>query len=268
MKKLKQRILFCSAAETDFFKANLEFSYYPYSFFYWRLKQFKPSSLRDGVLQLVEANYLDKIIRNSTPLFRLTSRGRDQLLTFFPLSFGQKRVWDWIWRLALISSRQGKDNHLSQLRSLRKSLRELGFKKFSRGVYLTPLPVSKEVKQLAVDDLFKADIAVIESKKLLIGDSKQIAKKFWPVDQLVKDYLDLISKIKKMLKGLKKKKDLSNKEKNNFSLILNRLFTLLEKDPGLPKKVLPGDWPADQAKELFLKLALKISKLEKRQKLQ
>lgn len=266
MKVLKRKILFTLASEVDFFIKSEGFEYKPYGFIYWRLGDYQKSSIRDAVLQLVESGEIDKITRNGTPLFRLTSQGRDRLLSFFPISIGQRKVWDRIWRIAIISSKLKVQNS-KLIRNLRRGLRKLGFKKLSRGVYLTPLPISAKLREFLLENNLTAQIAVIESRKLLVGDDKQLAKQIWQLDSLVESYSQFVNRVKNLLSFFKKQKGLSKKEKKQFSFILNILFSLLETDPGLPKKLLPDDWPADVAREQFLKLALKIKVLENEQKL-
>jgi DNA-binding transcriptional regulator PaaX len=271
MRKLKQLILFTLSSEQDIFSWPDSFAYKNYAYLYWRLCQFSPSSIRDGVLKLCDSGEVDKIVRNNTPLYRLTSQGRDRLLSFFPISIGQRRVWDRIWRIALIkTSIKGKDKSLGrsdglqELREARNGLRELGFKKLASSVYITPLPVSVKTKDFCLKNQFiNAQIAVIESRKLIFGDDKQIAKNIWGLDLINKQYQDIISSIGKLLKAFKKKKMLSDKAKKEFSLILADYFSLLKKDPGLPKKLLEADWPGDLARERFLKLSLKAGDLEK-----
>jgi len=272
MKLLKQKILFILGSETDFLVKQDRFEYYPYQFFYWRLKNFQPSSVRDGVLQLIETGEVDKIVRNGVPFFRLTSQGRHRLLSFFTLSWGQKRVWDRKWKIAVIKKRKAKKAKLKtrktsvkEIRRIRIKLKKIGFKKLARGVYITPLPISQKINDFYLkDDFFSSKITVIESRRLLIGDNEQLAKDVWQLDLLLEEYKNFITKVNYLLASLKKQKSLTKQAKNEFFLILNFYFALLKKDPGLPKKLLSRDWPADLAKERFLKLALKIKKQESR----
>jgi DNA-binding transcriptional regulator PaaX len=260
MKLLKRKIIFSLASEIDFFKLNEGFSYYSYSFLYGRLINFRHSSIRDAILQLVKTGEVDKIVRNNFSFFRLTARGRERLLSFFPMSLGQKKVWDKIWRLVIFPTQPRFTQprgcpFVDNLRRLRRTVRQLGFKKLSRGVYLTPLPVSAKLRELLLEKDFSANIAVIESRRLILGDDKQLAKQIWPLDDLLKKYQNLINRMRVLLRRLKKQKRLTQEGKKQFLLIFNFFFTLLEKDPGLPRKLLASDWPADFAKELFFKLS-------------
>ncbi len=258
MKLLKRKILFTLASEVDFFSPRVDFDYYPYLFLYWRLKSFKKSSIRDACLQLVKSGEVDKITRNQKVYFRLTSQGRSRLLSFFPISTGQKKVWDRVWRFVIFPKPPISPLPPFDLRRLRQTLRRLGFKKLSRGVYLTPLPISGKLNELLLEKKFPAKITVIESRKLLLSDDKQLAKQTWPLEKMQKEYQNLITKQKSLLKRLKSQKGLNQQTKEQFSLILDNFFSLLEKDPGLPRKLLFDDWAAFQCQETLLKLTQMI----------
>ena len=282
MKLLKRKILFTLASEIDFFKINEGFEYYPYKFLYARLLNYKSSSIRDAVLQLAASGEIDKITRNKTVLFRLTAQGRSRLLYFFPISVGQKKVWDRIWRIAVIKARKtiklgkaraGSTSEVTQsgsseveqardFRKLRQTLRTLSFRKLSRGVYITPLPISAQLKNFLLEEKISVKIAVIESRRLLLGDDKQLAKQVWSLNSLLKEYQNLINQAIVLLKYIKGQKSLTSKAKKQFSLILDSYFSLLGKDPGLPVKLLPIDWPFDLVKETFLRLADRVKAKE------
>lgn len=265
MKLLKRKILFILADEIDFFIKAEGFEYKPYKFLYERLNNYRQSSIRDACLQLVETGEVDKIIKNGLPLFRLTARGRERLLSFFPISIGQKKVWDRTWRICLFQSK--KQTHPDKIRTLRRNLRKMGFKKFSRGVYLSPLQISKDIKEYLLKSGLFGLVTVIESRKLLVGDDAQLAWHIWRLEKVAEKYNFFIKKEEKLLRDLKEQKRLSNRSKLQFFALLNTYFSLLETDPGLPRKLLPKDWPADFARERLLRLAEKIKTLEDEQNL-
>lgn len=275
MKLLKRLILFTLASEIDFFNLKEGFAYQTYSYIYNRLINYQPSSIRDAVLKLVEAGEIDKITRNAAPFFRLTSRGRERLLSFFTISIGQKRVWDRIWRIALLHSEKKTDKKKTkkqkaeeekESRQLRRGLIKLGFKQLSRGIYVTPLPISAKLREFLLANDFLHKLTVIESRKLLVGDDEQLANHIWQLDSLIEFYNSFISRANQLLRVFKQQKGLLAKEKKTFSALLTFYFSLLKKDPGLPKKLLSADWPADLAKERFLKLGERVKELENQAK--
>lgn len=268
MKKLKKRILFTLASTVDFLNKTEGYVYHNYQFLYDRIKDYQESSIREATLKLVETQDVDKITRNSIPLFRLTSRGRDRLLSFIPQSIGQKKVWDNIWRLAIfteeITSSINKEkkeaiNLFSQLRTLRNGLIKLGFRKLSRGIYLTPMPISAKLREFINKHNFTNFIIIIESRKLLVGDNLQLARQVWQLDDLHQKYVLFITQVKRVISDFKQQKRLTIKEKKLLSQVYKSYYLLLENDPGLPRKLLAGDWLAETAKIQFLRLTEKIN---------
>ena len=243
MKILKRKILLALSLPIDFFQQSEGFSYKPYSLLYYFLKDYRRGSVRDAVGQLSQSGELDKISRNRVPYFRLTGVGRERLLSFFPISLGQKRVWDRRWRLAISGSRQA-----------RFKLRELGFKKLARGIYLTPMPISEPLRDFLLGENLLGKVIVIESRRFVAGDDQNLAKNIWDLEKLVEKYHLFIKNCKTLLKKMRSEKRLKNQDKNEVVDLFNDYFFLLSFDPGLPKKVLPSDWPGDFGREIFLRL--------------
>lgn len=271
MKLLKRRILFTLASEQDFFIKSEGYGYYPYSQLYSRLIPYQESSIRDGILQLVEFQFVDKIVKDGVPIFRLTSRGRDRLLSFYTISIGQKKVWDGIWRIALLepaaSNRSHKGNKtnwedLNELRKLKRELSKMGFRPFSRGVYISALPISAKLREYLLNTKAGSKITVIESRQILVGDNRQLAENLWRLNLLEKAYRELITRMGLLLIQIKVKKILNYQIKKEFSAISSTYFSLLETDPGLPKKLLRVDWPLDLVKEQYSRLVTKFKLIE------
>jgi len=242
MRILKKKILLALSLPVDFFKGKESFSYYPYSFLYFLIK-FKKGSVRDAIGQLVKSGEVDKIIRNNMSYFRLTGVGRERLLSLFPISVGQGQVWDQRWRIII-------KNVKCQMSNVK--LKEFGFKKLARGVYITPMPISEELKSYLLEENLLGGVVIVESRGLLTIDNKDLAKKIWNLEELAKRYNDFIKQCKRLLKRVVTKKRLKDREENEVVKLFDSYFFLLFGDPGLPKKVLLDDWPADFAREIFL----------------
>jgi len=195
--------------------------------------------------QLVKSGEVDKIVRNNVPFFRLTGMGRERLLSFFPISIGQSRVWDKRWRIAIVSSK---------FKVKSSKLKEFGFKRLARGVYITPMAVSEELKSYLLEENLLGKVTVIESRRLIGSDDKNLAKKIWKLEEIIEKYSSFIKGCESLLKKIRSQKRLGVREKNEVKELFNDYFLLLSVDPGLPKKVLPSDWPADFGREVFLKI--------------
>lgn len=274
MKTLKRKILLSLSLPIDFFQQSEGFAYLPYNFLYFLLADYHRGSIRDALNQLAESGEVDKIVRdqqslrgqgsfrdqqslrgqrpsrNQRPFFRLTGLGRQQLLGFFPIALGQKRVWDRRWRLVIINHQRPPSQ--SQWRQALKKIKSLGFQQLTRGVYLTPLPVSQILQDFFLERNLLGKLFFIESRRFLAGDDQKLAKNVWKWEEIEKNYQSLIRESRRVLKKLKIDKELEDEAKKEIAELFDNYFFLLAADPGLPKRVLPTDWPGDLARESFL----------------
>jgi len=243
MKVLKKKILLALSLPMDIFKKTKGFYYKPYRYIYFLLFNFRRGSIRDAMGQLTKSGEVDKIIRDNLPYFRLTGAGKERLLSFFPISLGQSQVWDEKWRVVVGAPRK-----------LRLKLIKIGFQKLSQGAFITPLSISEKLKNYLLEEKLLGKVTVIESRRFLGNDDKSLAKENWQLEKLVKEYNDFIKKCRSLLKEMNDKKRLMNQDEEMVVELFNSYFSLLSNDPGLPKKVLPDDWPGDFAREVFLKI--------------
>lgn len=141
--------------------------------------------------------------------------------------------WDKKWRLVTFdiseSNREFRD-------SIRHSLKELGFKKFQRSVWVSPLPMDP-----FIDDLIKKtkDFAVFSVfvGELYKSDSKKLVLKLWGVVSWYNEAEKLINEIKKQGFDDQKKQ---------------RFWDLILDHPKVPLGLLPKDWPLKDLVALFI----------------
>lgn len=253
MRILKRKILLALSLPIDFFKSGRQLKYRPYNFLYFLLPGFRQGSIRDAIGQLVKSGEIDKIVRHHLPYFRLTGAGRERLLSFFPISLSQTRVWDGKWRI-IIKNDKCRAAGIASRQMPNAKLREFGFRKFSRGVYMTPMPVSEKLKSYFLREKLLGKVVVFESQVLLSGDDQGLAKKIWKLEELGEEYSNFIKRCQELLKKLETKKGLRDQTKNKVVNLFNLYFSLLSLDPGLPKRVLPSDWSGDFSRKTFLRL--------------
>lgn len=261
MQDLKSLVLFILAIEADFLNPTKQsFAYHDYSYIYQRLDQFKKSSIRGAVLQLVEEGDIDKLTSSAKPSFRLTERGRSKLLQDFPLYQQQKKVWDRKWRIALIRGGkrgrkpENRTERITNLRDLRTGLRELGFRQFIRGVYLTPFPIEERLNEFLLENKFTPFVTVFVSDDLMVGDNKQLAFRLWNLESLIDQYQDLSKKVDKLIINIKGQNNLKGQVKKDFNFLIQKYYQVLKKDPGLPRQLLIDQWPGDTLQRKFLEL--------------
>ncbi len=249
MRLLKTKLLFSLASELDFHAKTEGFEYQRYEFLYFRLSEYELGSIRDSAVRLTRAGFVDKLIRNDKAWLRLTALGREQLLRQLGIYRRQSQPWDNRWRLVIVLSGRG------QARELGTRLKQLGYKRVTRGVYVTPFKVSEATRELFLEPKWQKTSFVIESRRLVVGDNLELSRNLWNLEVLGTKYADFVSLASRLLRLARKNIVLLQQSKGGFKTVLDRYFQLCLLDPGLPKQLLPLQWPADAAKELFLRLA-------------
>ncbi len=247
MKLLKKKVLFSLASEADFFQNGVNFSYHPYKYVYYRTSEFDPGSVRDAVNELASQGQIDKITRNGQVRLRLTTLGHEILLKSFT-RIASKQPWQRRWVIAAVS-RVGRD-----LRPLQTQLKNLGYRRFSRGVYVSPWPLADETKDVIVKNNWFNRVFIVESRRLLSTDDWQLARNLWHLEKLEEKYDQFINLADRLLKISRSNLVLLQQAKFGFKAVFDSYFKLISVDPGLPKALLPPDWKGDEAKNIFYRL--------------
>ena len=243
MKLLKKKLLFALNSEP-------EIGYHPYKFLYFRLSEFEPGSVRDAAIRLGRAGAIDKLARNDRSQLRITNLGQQLLTEEIGAMGGPVKPWDGRWRMVVLNG--VKTNH----RGLLKALSDLSYRRVARGVYVSPLTVSNATRKLFLDKTWTNMAQIIESRRLILGDDLQWARRLWGLDHLGKEYEDFVSIADRLLKMSRKNYLLLRQSKGGFKQVFDRYFYLITLDPHLPRQLLPEGWPADKARDLFERLVI------------
>jgi len=143
------------------------------------------------------------------------------------------RPWDKKWRLVTFDI---PEKHRKTRDKLGYELGKLGFRHFQRSVWISPLPINKQLERL---------VNRIGNKKLLsffIGqlykqDSKKLVGELWEINFWHE-------KAQKLLAKLNEEEKIDNREKNKF-------WDLVLDHPKVPLDLLPQDWPLSKLINAF-----------------
>jgi DNA-binding transcriptional regulator PaaX len=249
MKILKQKILFLlffSQRYTPAKSFRKEGKYLSYNFLYNFLPCFLPTSIRKATTELVEQGAIEKIIRNRQALFRITQYGEKQcrkyLVNFFKQNLVQRE-----WFLAI-------SKECRNPRQVRHKLQNLGFVKLARGVWIKPgrKEFTRELEDLTGKAFF------LSTQRLEFVDERQLVGSLWGLDKYFKKTNDFISRSKKLLKTVSDRNVLTSKEKKTISALFESFFIIIKNTIGLPKNLLPNDWPLPEAATIFTKILKKM----------
>lgn len=214
---------------------------------YWRLDigGYKKQSIYNAISALLRTGYLEKKIKkNGEVVFRITSQGKTKIVFDVPLARFSGKKWDGIWRLVSFDVPEKR----ARLRKwLRSKLKELGFGMLQESLWIIPHNLEEAFEEFLKQGELKDFVIVWEGRRIFGEDEREVARRVWNLDGLHGSYLDFILKYEKLLSDeeeIKKRK--KEWEEEYFSLIL--------KDPGLPRELLPNDWLFERARQLFKEL--------------
>lgn len=244
MKLLKKKLLFSLFCH----QPGQDFEYHDYHYLYFRTSEFDRGSVRDAVNELVTERAVDKVTRNRRSWFRLTSVGSEILLKNLRPQARQER-WDRRWRIAIITNKIG-----TALRPLQRHLNQLGYRRLSRGVYLSAGNVSGQTREVLIKNHWLNQAVVIESRSLVGSDDQILTRNLWRLEALANEYDQFITLAQRLLSSSRRNLVLLQQAKFGFKAVFDAYFKLQGLDTGLPKALLPPNWRSEEAKGLFFRL--------------
>lgn len=132
------------------------------------------SSSRSTLSYLIARKFILSRRAKGDRNFQLTAEGLDLLFRKFPTLKYYRCEWDGYWRVVVYDIVEEE----KRLRDrLRRELRRLGFKFMQKSVWLTPLPVEKELETFLKREKLWGKVLVLKSL-LPAGENKRLAALF------------------------------------------------------------------------------------------
>ncbi|MDP2930571.1 MAG: PaaX family transcriptional regulator C-terminal domain-containing protein, partial [bacterium] len=162
-----------------------------------------------------------------------TLEGQKRLKKILPGADYTKK-WDGNWYLVSFDIPEKLRGTRNILRAV---LRRLGFGRVQKSVWISPFNLLGDIEK-TVDDLDIASYVILSiSDKVGREESRTLAGRIWHISAFQKEYLEFIQKCKtgKMSRA-------------------QRFFgyhSIADRDPSLPKELLPRDWLGDEEKNLL-----------------
>lgn len=201
---------------------------------------------RHNFLQMVgrslKTQDIEKVTKGSEVYLRLTSSGKKKISREFPIS-NLTKTWNkkWIMIIFDIAEKQRviRDR-------LRVKVQNIGFGMLQESVWISPLPIGKDVKEMIETVGLKDNVFVMEVSGFIFGDPRELANKVWHLDKIEEEYLELkekLSEINQLIeshngRGEKREAKLYKLEQKKRLLKRNYL-EFLAQFPALPRELLP-----------------------------
>ena len=199
-------------------------------------------AVRTAVSRMVRQGWLDPVRLDGGPGYALTPRAVRRLDDSAARIYRtQQQGWDGSWHLAvaaLPTERSRRDR-------LRAGLTFLGFAQLDDATWIGPR-WSEEVDSLLELEGVRAERFTARHD----GDSHSLVRRAWDVEGLGRAYTRWLADAEQLMDEAGPEAD----DEAAFaarSRLVHEWRKFLFLDPGLPRPLLPGDWPGDKAADFF-----------------
>lgn len=205
-------------------------------------RKYKKDSLYVTVHRMTKADLIERVIEKGDAKFRITSKGKKDLVRSFPLINLQHKKWDKKWRVVFFDIpeeiRGARD-------VLRAKLRELGFGAVQKSVFLSAHPFEDDMREFLKSQKLSDFAYLFISDAELSGNVKSLVNKVWKIGELNEEYEELSYKSD------------NAKTQDSIKEVFEKYTDLIMVDPYLPSELLPRPWWGDRARRAVKKLAKK-----------
>ena len=223
----------------------------------WIPTQYKRTNFNHLVWRNLKTGYIEKIIKDGEPYFRLTSIGKNKIERDFPFLAFQNKKWDRKWRVVIFDIQE----ELKQTRErFRSKLKELGFGMLQESVFISPYDIARDFAEFIELQGLTESTYLLEVSSIAVGDIKALVNRVWQLDKINDLYRKIIGIIEENHlisdRGRLNKlndEDIKKVEGLNREIKKAYLEVILE-DPLLPKELLPLDWEGERARHLVKKI--------------
>lgn len=193
--------------------------------------------LKEGLIEKKESAHEKEPSKSE---YRITEKGLYSVSLEFPFFRHLKGDWDGLWRIISYEIPEKKRDLRDRLR---REMRGWGLGPWHRSFWITPHPITSELKELVYGKEEEKYIQAFEATHVF-GDTEVLVEKVWEKTKLDKTYRDLFKKWHDVLS-----KDIDKQEK--MKEIIYSYLTILRADPGLPSSLVGKKWIGFEAFDIF-----------------
>lgn len=192
------------------------------------------SGHRSLVFQLHKRKLLTVDQIDSDKLLTITSHGMNEITARFPALSSQMSSWQGEWSVLVFLNSISAD---PQFRFLRQFLLEHHCGQLSRGVYLFPGQLPAQIAQQL--SFYPAAVTVLTVNSWQFGDERSVIGSIFSLTDLCNTLSGVSREISSLLPLRNYKKGLTFQNSSPFSVVIDRLLSILEFDLGIHKKYFP-----------------------------
>lgn len=205
-------------------------------------KRYKKHNFIQMVGRSLKTGDIEKFIKNGKIYLRLTSSGKEKIHREFPIS-NLTQKWNKKWIVVIFDipekARKMRDK-------LRIKVQSIGFGMLQESVWISPLPIGQDIKEMIEAIGLRDNVFVMEVSGLIFGNPKELANKIWHLDRYGEELLELKGELKKISQlieidnGREQKREAKlYKLKERKRELMRVYLEFLVNFPALPSELLP-----------------------------
>jgi phenylacetic acid degradation operon negative regulatory protein len=206
-----------------------------------------PPAVRTAVSRMVRQGWLDPVRTPTGPGYALTPRAARRLDDAAARVYGRDRAgWDGHWHVVVtgrVGDRSGRER-------LRAGLTFLGYAPLAESTWVSPHP-SPELDALLDAEEVRAQRFAARHD----GEGAALVRTAWDLEGLARAYIRWTAEAEQLVRGV------ASDDVEAFAMrsrLVHEWRKFLFRDPGLPRELLPPDWPGDRAAALFDREAARL----------
>jgi CRISPR/Cas system-associated endoribonuclease Cas2 len=172
-------------------------------------KEYKRHNFFSLMHKSLKTGHVERVIKNNKQYLRLTSSGKTYIEREFPITSLTKK-WNNKWVMVIFDVEEKTRKKRNQLRDM---LKNIGFGMLQQSVWITPLSIGQDIKEMLSNQGYSENSFVLEISDVLLGNPRALAAKVWGLDVLEDKYLSLKEEEKVLIERIDHAKSIDGRRK-------------------------------------------------------
>jgi len=213
-------------------------------------RRYSRSNFLQTVGRSLKTGDIEKIVKDDKIYLRLTPAGKTKVYRDFPI-LGLTKKWNKHWVIVVFDI---EEKSKAVRERFRNKLKSLGFGMLQKSIWLSPLSIGEDMKEVIESIGLSKDAYVMEVSGFIFGDPKELVRRIWNLEELEEVYTRLRNRVDTVNQLLKKVSDRANKREaklrksqKSYEYDLTRkkreemraYLEFIANFPPLPKELLP-----------------------------